>query len=747
MTAMSPIANGEASASPSAESPDGHSTTTKRKNEERPPQTRTKRNRYTSIACNECKRRKIKCNGQTPCARCGTMQLECLYAPTCCNNNFRDSEDFKSMSAHIASLQEQVDALYAGLTSLRQHVDTAISPVGGSSFAGPSNPYPMAVSQNPVMPTSPALSRRQPNRLPTFQGPTSSAFNLGVAKSSLQTMGITNATPAASPPLSSALHLDPGLHADKDPLWSLTREEATRLCHVWEDEMGQMYPILDINEIIRHAQRLYTFMEAARRTGLVQAAMPGADAIGDEQTSLLRLILAIALTVEGSGKSELGRRLCETDTRTQLLAPVDLDGIRMLVLTAMYHFHRDDESIAWRVLGFAARLSMELGLHRRETYSTMFTDDEERQNAIRLFWSIYVLDRRWSFGTGLPFALQDADIDLLLPKPNEATPYLTSMVAYSQIGSKVWKSIAKGSSSRDPQISESEIGFLDYQVVQWHRNIPDSLKYTGRQSLEPTNKALRRLSILLYLRANQMRILIYRPVLHTAARIVENLGFAQTVVDVAKDTIRVLMYTNQTSDIYRTQQVCFHYFLISALAVLFLAVSHAPAQFSDVCRDEFYTALELVRGLSTDSYVSKRLWRSLRQLKAVAPKIGLEMGNSTGNRPGNLDPHDAHSSAAVAMAGLAGHQVDETAIFDMQNQSGGYHQQGNSPNGMADDLTTLFEAAGGVSVSNPLYLQQQNGYAGDWSTATGAGAGAGIDIWQGWLGGEDGLSGLMGSLF
>lgn len=309
------------------------------------------------------------------------------------------------------------------------------------------------------------------------------------------------------------------------------------------------------------------------------------------------------------------------------------------------------------------------------------------------------------------------------------------MVAYSQIGSKVWKSIAKGSSLHT-QISESEIGFLDYQVVQWHRNIPDSLKYTGGQSLEPTNKALRRLSILLYLRANQMRILIYRPVLHTAARIVENPGFAQTVVDVAKDTVRVLTHTNQTSDIYRTQQVCFHYFLISALAVLFLAVSHAPAQFSDICRDEFYMALELVRGLSADSYVSKRLWRSLRQLKEVAPKIGLKAGN--------LEAHDAHSSAAVAMAGLAGHQVDETAIFHTQNNSGGYYQQGNSPNGMADDLTTLFEAAGGFSVSNPSYLVP-NGYAGDWSMPTGAGAGT--DIWQGWLGGEDGLSGLMSSLF
>lgn len=28
-----------------------------------------------------------------------------------------------------------------------------------------------------------------------------------------------------------------------------------------------------------------------------------------------------------------------------------------------------------------------------------------------------MLDRRWSFGTGLPFAIQDADIDPLLPEP------------------------------------------------------------------------------------------------------------------------------------------------------------------------------------------------------------------------------------------------------------------------------------------------------------------------------------------
>jgi hypothetical protein len=82
----------------------------------------------------------------------------------------------------------------------------------------------------------------------------------------------------------------------------------------------------------------------------------------------------------------------------------------------MYHFHCDDESLAWRLIGQGARMAVEIGLHRHETYANNFSTDEERQFATVLFWSLYVLDRRWSFGTGMPFALQDADIDPLLPK-------------------------------------------------------------------------------------------------------------------------------------------------------------------------------------------------------------------------------------------------------------------------------------------------------------------------------------------
>ena len=50
-----------------------------------------------------------------------------------------------------------------------------------------------------------------------------------------------------------------------------------------------------------------------------------------------------------------------------------------------------------------------------------FPDEEERSWAVKLFWSIYVLDHRLSFGTGMPFAVQDADIDPWLPEPVRAT--------------------------------------------------------------------------------------------------------------------------------------------------------------------------------------------------------------------------------------------------------------------------------------------------------------------------------------
>lgn len=82
---------GASSASPGSETATAGTGSKRKASEGNGPQQRSKRNRYISIACNECKRRKIKCNGETPCQRCGNLGLECLYAPNCCSN-FKDTE-------------------------------------------------------------------------------------------------------------------------------------------------------------------------------------------------------------------------------------------------------------------------------------------------------------------------------------------------------------------------------------------------------------------------------------------------------------------------------------------------------------------------------------------------------------------------------------------------------------------------------------------------------------------------------
>lgn len=119
-----------------------------------------------------------------------------------------------------------------------------------------------------------------------------------------------------------------------------------------------------------------------------------------------------------------------------------------------------------------------------------------------------------------------------------------------------------------------------------------------------------------------------------------NLPLAQKAVDLAKDTIQYLSWLNNTTNLYRRVQVFYHQFLTSAIAVLFLASCHAPVQFSSACRGEFYAALDLVKDLSSKSWVSQRLWRTIRSLKDFAPRLGLQ-------------EDDPHSVAALAMAGMA----------------------------------------------------------------------------------------------
>lgn len=305
-----------------------------------------------------------------------------------------------------------------------------------------------------------------------------------------------------------------------------------------------------------------------------------------------------------------------------------------MALQSIFHSYRDDEVIAWRMIRIASSAAMELGLHRQETWQRtggVFPGEVAWTWARRLFWCIYVLDRKWSFGSGLPFGIQDIDIDTNLPEPGDSTPYLTCMISHARLSTKIWGLIMDWP-NRSRLATSDQCAYLDTQVQQWFWSIPTELRFDTNHepdlipNTEDSDHKNRRLmlQVLLALQGNQLRILVYRQNLLSSEHIMENPQGASTAVETAKRTIHMLENFSQVSHVYFQRPEPFNYFLISALAALFLAVLHAPHTFRHVCRPEFYTATELVRRSATRAQTSRRLQKIIRSLK----QIKLHKGSS-----------------------------------------------------------------------------------------------------------------------
>lgn len=277
-----------------------------------------------------------------------------------------------------------------------------------------------------------------------------------------------------------------------------------------------------------------------------------------------------------------------------------------------------------------------MGLHRKQSLLDNFKDADERKLAVQVFWVVYELDRRWSFGTSLSFALNDRDIDTQLPEPGKAYPYLKGMVAYARLCSRVWEALPPYGSPLQTIPKETE-DYLDFITSNWLSSIPQELQFRHpRLGLAPKSqpRLLHRLRTLLYLRGNHMRTLIHRHHVLTPDNINANIASAELVVDIAKDSIEVLVHLNETSDIYRRQQSVYHYYLLSALAVLLLAVCHAPSVFAEASRQSFVSAVELVKGFSRHGTASRRLWNIIRGLLPVVKSLGLN--GDAGSQANNM---------------------------------------------------------------------------------------------------------------
>ncbi|KAJ6151507.1 hypothetical protein N7470_007104 [Penicillium chermesinum] len=522
------------------------------------------------------------------------------------------SSQFQKIDQHLANLQQEIRTI-----SGRLHQLESSSPLASSK-------------PSPGMSTGAHALQRilNPPKSPTFVGPTSAEFGLGQQQASLtapenvgRTAGGENepqdsneSTPA---PLSLAASSEREGPIDGDPLKALGLEETLRLVQVYEDAVGIMYPCVDLTSLRTYVVQFYhTYDPVMDKMADPTLADSDQDWFHARDVQVLKILCAIALLVESHGRSERAAQLADSveDRFASRLKIADVDMKEILLLVLLV--------IAWRLTGMAARGCMELGLHFQETWQKaggVFPGALEWMWASRLFWCIYVLDRKWSFGTGLPFAIQDSDMDTDLPEPGHSTPYLMCMISYARLGAKIW-GLVIGWSRRSHQATSESCAILDAEVQKWVHSIPQELRFDPNwrspSGPEHTDRTMM-LQVLLALQANQLRILVYRQNLLNSERIAENVSGASIAVETAKKTIHMLDYFSRVSNIYFQRPEPFNYFLISAMAALLLGVRHAPGTFSQTCRPEFYIAVDMVRRSATRARTSRRLQKIIRSLKRI----------------------------------------------------------------------------------------------------------------------------------
>lgn len=160
----------------------------------------------------------------------------------------------------------------------------------------------------------------------------------------------------------------------------------------------------------------------------------------------------------------------------------------------LYLFRLDALGPAEKILALSISHAHHIGLQRNKVVERFSLFESEMSK--RLWWCIYLLDRRLAIESGRPFLIQDINVDVGLPSnksddwltmsqlspshswTSEAgnglcysiVPYLVAMVSYSKVVGKVWEALYGASTSEStpsPLLNE----YLEHLIVESQRTI------------------------------------------------------------------------------------------------------------------------------------------------------------------------------------------------------------------------------------------------------------------------------------
>ncbi|KAE8135133.1 hypothetical protein BDV38DRAFT_294798 [Aspergillus pseudotamarii] len=363
-------------------------------------------------ACDRCKKRKVRCNGQQPCRVCTEASVTCSY-----NASY--------------SRGRRPAVRLTRSRPLAQLTASPLNPQGRDQTAShPGNPdileeSPGVVSQQSAsMPLGEPVSRASPEPAQTdlhghYVGPSSGISFLSRVQKRLEqsvsfprSLSVFNFGDAPLP----YRHTDCGAGDPSssylDPTFCLllNRDDTTRLVHRYFDFA------VPVDRFV-HRPTIEQWVDEFYETRGVMRDKDAAPA----QIAVIFMIFAIA---QEHTSPKLSAVEADTSVRyfraaNQQLAkeqgPVRLASVQARLCQCLWLLSQSRINHCWSLFGTVARLIFALGLHRNRHASSSSMTRLEIECRRRTFWSAYCLDNYISTALGRPRTFNDKDIDQELP--------------------------------------------------------------------------------------------------------------------------------------------------------------------------------------------------------------------------------------------------------------------------------------------------------------------------------------------
>ncbi|KAF5636860.1 transcriptional regulatory [Fusarium sp. NRRL 25303] len=527
----------------------------------------TNKRRRIGLACNACRSRKSRCDGQRPsCSSCLSLGFDCLYEPGDSATNVIVRKDY------VSDLEQRVSSVEHNLQRLNDVLKGHLSPCNntnaspchhGNINVGHSMPSPAPTAPTKASASAPsqagtgtcATSLEEPQDeegIPngmamTFVEEKTSAFygeasNINFTQQLLRAIAVAHHSPGAPSGLDRASVLGESVVASVSqskgslggsatPLESLPTalpsvEEMDTLLDLYFDTAGVVFPFIH-EETMRKTYnecRLNGFTRA-RRTWLGTLNMVFAMASNFDRdytsSSKKRFERSNAFYKRALGLcNELSKRV------------ISLEIVHYLILVVL-HCQGTSRSVqAWNNYGLVIRSAMALGLHSESTERAL--DPVQKEYRRRTWVVIYCLDKVLSTAVGRPASIPDEQMTTR-ESASGWSPAVSGDAAdlpgdFLAVSFKMYQVMSKSlviqyganldhDSEPDEMAHLKASGELRKQLRFWAANLPPHFQLCDVESdVLLQNTKANRLRVILTMRYHNLSILIHKPLLSATIR-------------------------------------------------------------------------------------------------------------------------------------------------------------------------------------------------------------------------------------